>query len=85
MSLDLDLVSILVCPKSGVGLRIATAQEVKSMNELIDEKKVINQGGQVIESTVDLLLVTVDGHRAFQVNQGIPNMIFDESIELSRE
>ena len=82
MGLDADLVSILVCPDSGVRLRIASTQEVTEINQLIEKEKVVSRGGNVLTKTVHMLLVTVDGRRAFQVQDGIPNMLIDDSIDL---
>ena len=82
MGLDADLVSLLVCPDSGVRLRIASSQEVTDINQLIGQEKVVSRGGVVLRKPVDMLLVTVDGSRAFQVHEGIPNMILSDAIDL---
>tara|TARA_A100001015_G_C14689679_1_gene593951 strand:- start:53 stop:310 length:258 start_codon:yes stop_codon:yes gene_type:complete len=82
MALDADLVSILVCPESKVSVRAASTQEIEEMNELIKQDKVVSRGGEVLTTPVDMLLITVDGSRAFQVQNGIPNMILDDAIEL---
>ena len=82
MALDADLVSILVCPESGVRLKVASAKEVTDMNELIGQGKVVNHGGAILKDPIEMLLITVDDRRAFQVRDGIPNLILSDSIDL---
>jgi len=82
MSIDPDFVSILICPESKVKLKLADVTLVDSINKKIEDGQIVTRNGDALTQKVDGLLITVDGRRAFQVNDNIPNLLMDDSFEL---
>ena len=83
MAIDPDFVSILICPESKVKLKIADTALVESINKKIENGIIVTRAGDLLKTKVAALLVTVDGRRAFQINNGIPNLLLDDSFEIS--
>ncbi|MEE2757377.1 MAG: hypothetical protein VYA30_12005 [Myxococcota bacterium] len=82
MTIDPDFVSILICPETNVKLKIADSNLVDSINAKIENGKIVTRNGDALTKKVDGLLITVDGRRAFQVNDNIPNLLMDDSFEI---
>jgi uncharacterized protein YbaR (Trm112 family) len=76
-----DLVEILVCPETKQPVRLATAPELASVNEKIRAGTLRNRGGEAVKSELAEALIREDGRILYPVDDGIPVMLVEESIE----
>jgi len=83
MALDPEFISILMCPESGSQLELATAEALDAINLRITNGEIETHGGTHLSSALESGLVTVDGCRLFQVSNDIPNLVMDDSIDLT--
>jgi uncharacterized protein len=77
-----DLVEILVCPETKQPVRLATAPELASVNEKIRLGTLRNRGGEAVKTELVEALIREDRHILYPVDDGIPVMLVEESIEL---
>jgi len=82
MTLDPELVEILVCPETKRAVRPATPAELASVNARVRDGSLRNRGGTRVERELGDGLVREDGRVLFPVEDGIPSMLIEESIEL---
>ncbi len=77
-----DLVEILVCPETKQPVRLATAPELASVNAKISAGTLRNRGGEAVKNPLVEALVREDGRILYPVDDGIPVMLVEESVEL---
>jgi uncharacterized protein YbaR (Trm112 family) len=77
-----DLVDILVCPETKQPVRLATAPELASINAKISSGTLRNRGGEAVKNLLVEALVREDGRILYPVDDGIPVMLIEESVEL---
>jgi uncharacterized protein len=77
-----DLVEILVCPETKQPVRLATAPELAGVNEKIRAGTLRNRGGEAVKTELVEALIREDRHILYPVDDGIPVMLVEESIEL---
>jgi uncharacterized protein YbaR (Trm112 family) len=82
MPIASDLLEILVCPETRQPLREAPGDLLARLNQQIAEKKLRNRGGQAVGKPISEALVREDGHVLYVVDDGIPVMLVEESIEI---
>ncbi|HYB12231.1 MAG TPA: Trm112 family protein [Myxococcota bacterium] len=82
MPIASDLLEILVCPETRQPLQVAPGELLTRLNQQIAEKKLRNRGGQPIAKPIREALVREDGHVLYVVDDGIPVMLVEESIEI---
>lgn len=82
MPLDAELLSILVCPETHQPVRPAAAEILKSLNERIRAGGLKNRQGDAVTKPIEEALVREDGRCLYIVDEGIPNMLIDERIDL---
>ena len=82
MSVDPELLEILVCPETKQPVKPAAADVLAKLNEEIGAGRVRNRGGQTVDRPVQEGLLREDGKVLYPVEDGIPVMLVDESIEL---
>ena len=82
MPIASDLLEILVCPETRKPLKQAPADLIARLNQEIDVKKLRNPGGQAVAKPIREALVREDGHVLYVVDDGIPVMLVEESIEI---
>ena len=82
MPIDPDLLSILICPESKQPLREADAALIESLNGRVDAGSLRNHGGSPVTQRLQEGLVREDGKRLYPIQDGIPTMLIEESIEL---
>ena len=85
MPVKQDLLKILCCPVTKVGLEILTNEMQVELNEKIQKGLVRNVGGEIVEEPLEEGLITVDTKTVYRVTSDIPNMIPSEGIPISDE
>ena len=85
MPVKQDLLKILCCPVTKVGLKILPNEMQVELNEKIQKGLVKNMGNKIVEEPLDEALITVDTKTVYRVTSDIPNMIPSEGISISDE
>lgn len=80
---DTRLLEILCCPATRQALRLASADELSSVNSAIATGNCRTKAGESISESLTEALVTTDGKIMYPVRQDIPVMLVDESILLA--
>ena len=83
MTVDPELVKILVCPETRRPVRFASADELARVNAGVRDGSLRNRGGSRVEHELSEALVREDGRVLFPVDDGIPSMLIEESIPLA--
>ncbi len=83
MSIQKELLEILVCPETKQPVSLANSEVLNALNERIRGGEVRNRGGSAIGEEVEEGLVREDGRVLYLVDGGIPLMLIEESIEIS--
>lgn len=84
MPISQDLLEILRCPVSGAPLRSASREQLRVINELLENGTLRTEAGSARAAALDEALLTEDGLRLYPVEDGIPVMLADESVPLDR-
>ena len=82
MSVSPELLEILVCPETRQPVRPAAADVLTAVNARIREGSLRNRGGDAVEAEIAEALGREDGAVLYPVDDGIPVMLVEESIEL---
>ena len=83
MAVHPELLEILVCPETKQPIALAGADVLARINAEIDAGRLRNRGGETVKTRINEALVREDGRILYPVDDGIPVMLIDESIELS--
>ncbi len=81
-SVSQELLDILVCPETKQPVAPADEQTLASVNEKIRAGELRNRGGNPVEHELAEALLREDRKALYPVDDGIPVMLIDESIEL---
>jgi uncharacterized protein YbaR (Trm112 family) len=81
---DKKLLTILCCPVSHKGLKLAKNDLLKKVNTAIGAASLINREGVTISEAISEALVTDDGKLLYPINDGIPVLLEGESIALEQ-
>lgn len=82
MSVSTELLEILVCPETKQPVSLATAECLAALNQKIRSGELRNRGGDPVEKELSEALIREDGRVLYPVDDGIPVMLIEESIEL---
>jgi uncharacterized protein YbaR (Trm112 family) len=82
MPVSPELLEILVCPETRQPLALADAALLSKLNAEIDAGRLRNRGGARVAKRIDEGLLRQDGKVLYIVDEDIPVMLIDESIEL---
>lgn len=82
MPIDEQLLEILVCPESRQPVSPAPPELLARLNAEIDASRLRTRGGTPVESRVEEGLLREDGRILYVVDDGIPIMLIEESIEI---
>jgi uncharacterized protein YbaR (Trm112 family) len=82
MPIEQELLDILVCPESRQPLTRAEPGLLARLNDEIRGRRLRNRNGDVVESEIREALVREDGKFLYVVDDDIPIMLIDQSIEL---
>ena len=82
MPVSTELLEILVCPETKQRVALATAERLEELNRKIRKGELRNRSGETVEKELTEALVREDERVLYPVDDGIPVMLIDESIEL---
>ena len=82
MPVNPELLEILVCPESKQPVSSASEEVLAKVNAEISAGRLRNRGGEKVEEAISEGLVREDGKILYPVDDGIPVMLIEESIEL---
>jgi uncharacterized protein YbaR (Trm112 family) len=82
MPVSQELLEILVCPETKQAVKPASGELLAQLGRRIAQGSVRNRGGQKLEAAPAEGLVREDGKILYPVEDGIPVMLVEESIEL---
>ena len=82
MPIDPELLAILVCPEDHQPVKVAGDDVLKGLNERIAAGSIKNHQGETVGKPVVEGLVREDGKCLYVIEDGIPNMLIDERIDL---
>lgn len=83
MSIDSELLSILVCPQDRTPLHLAGPSVLLAVNRAIGTRELKNRSGEIVSAPIEEALVRADGAVLYPVREGIPVLLIDESIDVS--
>ncbi len=83
MAVSQELLEILVCPETKQPVSPAGDETIAQVNARIDAGDLRNRGGDPVSKAVVEGLLREDGKILYIVDDGIPVMLIEESIELS--
>ena len=82
MPISSELLEILVCPETKQPVALAGEEILAQLNEKVAAGSVRNRGGDKVEKPITEGLVREDAAVLYPVDDGIPVMLVEESIEL---
>ncbi len=83
MPVSPELLEILVCPESRQPVSVAPEDLLARLNGEIEAGTLRNRGGDAVTNPIAEGLLREDGKILYIVDDGIPVMLIEESIELS--
>ena len=82
MPISSELLEILVCPETKQPVALATPERLEELNLKIRSRKLRNRSGETVEKELTEALIREDERVLYPIDDGIPVMLIDESIEL---
>ena len=82
MPVSKDLLDILVCPETKQPVALAPDELLNKLNAEIEAGTLRNRGGEKVIAKVAEGLLRDDGKILYIVDDGIPVMLVEESLEL---
>lgn len=82
MPIDNELLDILVCPETRQPVGLAPAEVIDPLNAEIAAGRLRNRGGDLVSSRIEEGLLREDGQILYIIDDSIPIMLIDQSIEL---
>jgi uncharacterized protein len=82
VTVDPQLVEILVCPETRRPVRFASVDELARVNAGVRDGSLRTRGGARVERELSEALMRDDGRVLFPVDDGIPSMLIEESIPI---
>ena len=82
MPVSPELLEILVCPETKQPVAAASTDVIASINKRIESGEQRNRGGEAVTQAIAEGLLREDGKILYIVDDGIPVMLIEESIEL---
>ncbi len=83
MTIDPELLRILICPRTHKPLREASAEELKEVNGKIEAGTAVTYSGESVSLRVVEGLVPEGEPVLYPIQEGIPVLLVNEAIGLS--
>lgn len=78
------LLTILCCPVTHKGLKLAAPDLLEQVNRAIGEGAMRNRGGHVLDAPLGEALITDDKKLLYPVDNGIPVLLEGESVNMEQ-
>lgn len=82
MTLDPEILSLLVCPETRSPLAHAEQALLGTLNGRIERGELQSHAGKPVTAALQEGLVREDGKCLYRVDDGIPNLLVDDRIDL---
>jgi uncharacterized protein YbaR (Trm112 family) len=82
MAVSTELIEILVCPETRQPVSLATEDTLERVNEQARQGQLRNRGGDTVKGPITEALVREDARILYIVEDDIPVMLIEESIEI---
>lgn len=82
MSLDPQILELLVCPEARTPLAPASSELIADVNARIAAGDQKNHAGEPVTDALSDALVREDGKCLYRVDDSIPNLLIDARIDL---
>ena len=82
MSVSPDLLEILICPETQQPVAPAGPEVLARVNAEIAAGRLRNRGGEPVKEPIAEALIREDGRVLYPVDDGIPVMLIEESVEV---
>ncbi len=82
MPVSPELLEILACPETKQPLKMASSEVITELNTKIGGGSLRNRGGDPVANPLEEGLIREDGKVLYPIDDGIPVMLIEESIEL---
>lgn len=82
MAVDAQILELLACPETHAPLRVAEATLLAQVNARIAAGDLKTRAGTAVIAPLEEALVRADGKCLYRVDDGIPNLLIDDRIEL---
>lgn len=80
MTINDELLKILVCPVNHQPLRLLNESELSAFNQRIENQEVTNVSGKTVDSVCSGALIEEKSGRIYPIIDSIPVLLIDESI-----
>lgn len=81
--MDRSLLDLLACPATRQPLHALDGARLAALNEAIAHGRVRRGDGGTQSARIEAALVTADGRLAYRVDDGIPVLLSEESLDLA--
>lgn len=82
MPIEPELLEILVCPETHQPVGMAPADLLATLNARVKANSLRNRQGEAVSKPIEEGLVREDGKCLYIIDEGIPNMLIDERVDL---
>ena len=82
--MDKKLLAILCCPVTHKGLSMARADQIKAINNAIEEGRLKNRDGESLDDKLKEALITDDGKTMYPIDDGIPVLLEGSSVSMEQ-
>ena len=82
MTVPDDLLEILVCPETKQAVKLASQEVLDAINEKVRAGGMRNRGGDPVTKPLEAGLLRDDGKILYPIEDDIPVMLIEESIEV---
>jgi uncharacterized protein YbaR (Trm112 family) len=83
MPISDELLEILVCPETKQPVALAGDDVIAKINAEIEAGRLRNRGGEKVSDPVGEGLLREDGQILYRIDDDIPVMLIEESIEIA--
>ena len=83
MAISNELIEILVCPETRQPVSLASPEILERVNAKAQKGQLRNRGGDAVEGPIGEALVREDARILYVVEDDIPVMLIEESIEIA--
>ena len=82
MPISPELLEILVCPETRQPVSMAEESVIESLNSAVQSGRLRTRGGDKVSEPIQEGLLREDGRILYRIEDDIPVMLIEESIEL---